>query len=180
MNCGHDSNIERDAVIKTASLYPKVFFNTSIPKFDFPGPVVFTANAQEENSAVLLSYAPHNLMFIRLRASATNFSLVESAIVHYMGLGVPVVLTFMAYYDKEPVHKENYVFKTRHINSYWCPTREFMARVLHHMKKIAGRGVSLCSDLDSYACKNCRNCETYYLQTVKHMKEYQGDNDGQE
>jgi hypothetical protein len=51
MNCGHDSNIERDLVIETSKQYKEVFFNTSIPNLDFPGPVVLTANPKEEESA---------------------------------------------------------------------------------------------------------------------------------
>ncbi len=171
VNCGHDSNKERERVIKETEIYPHRFFNTSIPKFDFPAPVVFTANAKEEECAIMLSKIPSNLMFVRLRVSSTNTTHIESAVWHYSLREVPVVLTFMAYYDKEPKCRGNYEWKQRHINSYWCPTRKFMVKVLHNMKQVSGRLVSLCSDLDSYKCMDCRNCETYYWQTIKHMKE---------
>jgi hypothetical protein len=171
VNSGHDSNIERDMVISSTEVYPKRFFNTSIPKFDFPAPVVFTANAKEEDQPEMLPLPPDNIMFIRLRVSSTNLGYVYDAVKHYSLLGVPVVLTFMAYYDKEPESSHFYTWKQRHINSYWCPTREFMADVMRDMKRIGGRSVSLCSDLDGYKCEDCRNCETYYYQTIKHMKE---------
>ena len=48
VNCGNDSNNQREHVIASTAQYPRRFFNTSIPKFDFPGPVVLTANPKEE------------------------------------------------------------------------------------------------------------------------------------
>ena len=54
MNCGNDSNNQRDRVVETAKQYQRYFFNTSIPRFDFPGPVVLTANPKEEQEG---SYA---------------------------------------------------------------------------------------------------------------------------
>ena len=57
MNCGNDSNNQRDLVIETAKRYQRYFFNTSIPRFDFPGPVVLTANPKEEQEG---SYAMPN------------------------------------------------------------------------------------------------------------------------
>ena len=171
VNCGHDSNIEREKVIKETEIYKHRFFNTSIPKFDFPAPVVWTANPKEEEPVPLIYNIPDNLMFIRLRVSSTNLKHIRSAVKSYAPTGISIVLTFMAYYDKEPENVEKYIWKKRHINSYWCPTREFMKEVLCEMKKIEGRQVSLCSDLDAYQCSACKNCETYYWQTIKHMKE---------
>src|SRR5208282_4231145 len=79
MNCGHDSNFERDLVIETALKYKDFFFNTSVPRFDFPGPVVLTANPKEEERPWQPAYEdqiPRNLMFVRLRVSSTNLQLV--------------------------------------------------------------------------------------------------------
>jgi len=171
VNGGHDSNFERERVIKETEIYKKRFFNTAIPKFDFPAPVVWTANPKEEKEVPLIYNIPDNLMFIRLRVSSTNLNHIRSAIKSYAPTGIAIVLTFMAYYSGEPKNPDKYIWKKRHINSYWCPTREFMEEVMCKMKKIEGRQVSLCSDLDAYACKDCRNCETYYYQTIKHMKE---------
>lgn len=171
VNCGHDSNIERQKVIKETEIYKHRFFNTSIPKFDFPAPVVYTANPKEGLPAKLLRDPPPNLMFVRLRVSATNLRHVYYATGHYAERGVPVVLTFMAYYDKEPKTKTKYEWKKRHINSYWCAKREFIQYVVETAKWDCGRLVSLCGGLDSQWCRNCRNCETYYWQTIKHMNE---------
>jgi len=170
MNCGHDSNIERDKVISAAKQYKNVFFNTSIPLFDFPGPVVFTANPKEVSPVVCIQ-PPDNLMFVRLRAASLNLGYIHDAVCWYMSYRIPTVLTFMAYYDGDPPDKTNYIWKKRHINSYWCPTPEFMRKTLWSMQKIGGRLVTMCGTPDSPWCRDCRNCETYYWQTRRYMEE---------
>jgi len=175
MNCGHDSNFEREKVIAESKKYKNVFFNTSIPAFDFPGPVVFTANPKEEQA--VYPHCADNLMFVRFRTSSTNLGILKQLLLCYMEWRpeikwrIPIVLTFMAYYAGDPPDKENYIWKKRHINSYWCPTPDFMRRVVADMKKIGGRLVTMCGTPDSPWCRDCRNCETYYWQTIKHMKE---------
>jgi len=184
VNCGHDSNIGRDEVIAATARYPRRFFNTSIPRYDFPAPVVLTANPGEEASFTTpLSHGKdwrspaENLMFVRLRTSATNLCLVNQAVAAWTAAQVPVVLTFMAYYDAEPgvpprilevVGGPCYEWRVRHINSYWCPTPAFIRWVMGLFKD--NRLVSSCGSLDGPYCRLCRNCETYYLQTVKRMK----------
>jgi hypothetical protein len=186
MNCGNDSNNQRDLVIATAQKYQRFFFNTSIPRFDFPAPVVLTANPKEEQDG---GYAlPHwhgdgwyspaaNLMLVRLRTSATNLRMVDRAVAAWTAAKVPVVITFMAYYDHEPVVNEAevglpaaecYIWKIRHINSYHCPTPAFMRKVMSRYRD--NRLVSMCSSLTSAYCRDCRNCETYYLQTMKRLR----------
>jgi len=173
VNSGHDSNCQRSFVIDQTEQYSKRFFNTSIPKFEFPGPVVFTANPKEEERAVLpmdVEPVPENIMFVRLRVSSTNLEFVENAASCWSAVGVPVVLTFMAYYDHEPECPENYEWKQRHINSYWCPTPKFLSDTLQQIREYAGRSVTLCGSVNEYKCMSCRNCETYYYQTVKRMR----------
>lgn len=209
INSGHDSNIQRDLVLETASKYNRVFYNTSIPNFDFPGPVVFTANAKEEEPAwcpiVHYQYKTRQipprqdqffdrLMFVRLRVSGTNLELIEHAVAAWTSKDIPVVLTFMAYYDQDPPGcfcisdgqfgwKPNnspdgqcyaliaYQWKVRHINSYYCPTKDFVLYVLNRMRKFGGRLVTMCGTPDSGKCKDCRNCETYYIQRAKYLAE---------
>ena len=186
INCGNDSNNQRDLVIEAAKRYKRFFFNTSIPRYEFPGPVVLTANPTEEieNKYIMPRwhgeewYSPAvNLMFVRLRTSATNLSLVDRAVAAWTAAKVPVVITFMAYYDCEPVvplgvlqnvGESCYEWKVRHINSYYCPTKAFMRWVMYRYSN--NRLVSMCSSIDSSYCRNCRNCESYYLQTMKHLR----------
>jgi len=182
MNSGHDSNLQKDLVLDTAKQYKHVFFNTSAANFDFPGPVVFTANAKEEEPVYLLNEVPPNLMFVRLRVSPRNLGLIMEAVKHYARLRlVPVVLTFMRYYSVEALNKVDVSpsngggscdEKRKHVlNEYWCPTKMFKRFVLQDMKKIGGRLVTMCGTIDSSLCKDCRNCEYYYWQTVKHLNE---------
>lgn len=204
MNCGHDSNIERELVIETAKQYKHFFFNTSIPKLDFPGPVVLTANSNEENRPTppqwmieVKGQDLRNLMFVRFRVSPTNLDFIERATEEWTQEGIPVVLTFMAYYDEAPPgtklvnHPDDpmsyeledksefkgiaYRWQKRHINSYYCATEQFMQYVIVRMKQIGGRLVTRCGTSKSRYCKDCRNCETYYYQTMKHLEEKDAD-----
>jgi len=179
VNCGNDSNNQREHVIASTAQYLRRFFNTSIPTFEFPGPVVLTANPREEEMGVdpHKIKPPSNLMFVRLRVSSTNLELIREQIANWSKWNVPVVLTFMAYYDAEPqvpaevveaVGGPCYEWRVRHINSYWCPTPAFIRWVMaqYHDNRL----VSYCGSLEGSYCRLCRNCETYYIQTIKRMK----------
>ena len=182
VNCGNDSNNQREHVIASTAQYPRRFFNTSIPRFDFPGPVVLTANPREEEPVAWPHWEPDdgpptNLMFVRLRVSSTNLAYIDEAIIEYSAYQVPVVLTFMAYYDAEPqvpadfsaaVGGPCYEWRVRHINSYFCPTPAFIRWVMGRHR--GNRLVTYCGSLEGSYCRLCRNCETYYLQTIKRMK----------
>ncbi len=176
VNCGHDSNIRREDVIAATAIYKRRFFNTSVPRFDFPGPVVYTANSHEEKPAhILLQVPADNLMFVRLRVSSTNLIHIDKAISIYTATGVTVVLTFMAYYDAEPRVPDDLIFrepcyewKVRHVNSYWCPTPAFMQWVMSRYKD--NRLVTMCGTPESVYCRDCLNCETYFVQTEKRMR----------
>ena len=171
MNCGHDSNLQKPLVLETAKRYRHVFFNTSIPKFDFPGPVVLTANRCEEVGF----YRPQsdwdlsNLMFVRLRTSATNLALIKEAVEAWTACGIPVVLTFMAYYSKQPevpaeveqaVGHPCYTWRKRTLNDYWCATPAFMKWVM--LQFVENPLVRMCGTPESNKCRDCRNCWDLY------------------
>ena len=182
VNSGHDSNIDKELVIEKTKKYNNKFFNTSIPKFDFPGPVVFTANREEEKPSYFFknNNIPKNLMFVRLRVSNTNLKHIDEAVEYWVSKKIPVVLTFMAYYTYKPIdngielglnNPECYSYKKRVVHSYYCATSEFIKYVLKREKKIGERLVTICGTIDDFKCKICRICESYYWQTVKNMKE---------
>ena len=112
---------------------------------------------------------PKNLMFIRLRVSDTNLDLIDAQ-VRRLCRHAPIVLTFMAYYTDSPRAQELYTWRKRDLNSYWCATPGFMQSVLKREKAIGGRMVTMCTGLKSTRCVDCRNCETYYWQTLKRMR----------
>lgn len=172
MNSLHDSNYAKELVIAQARKYKDVFFNTSIASFDFPGPVVYTANPNEEcpvDLTFLQSPFFKNIMFIRLRVSSTNLHHLWRAVLDIGAVtDIPIVLTFMAYYDEdmsEAIVDKNircYVWKTRHVNKYWCATAAFKKHVLQKLNTIGGGQLTMCGMLDSDYCRDCRNCEAYY------------------
>ena len=111
MNCGNDSNNNRDLVIDTALKYGRFFFNTSIPNYDFPGPVVLTANPREEVESEYAWpiwhrerwYLAGRQLDVRAAPHVGNESAsVDKAVAAWTAADVPVVITFMAYYDREP------------------------------------------------------------------------------
>ena len=190
MNAGHDSNLNRERVLETAKQYEDVFFNTSIPNFNFPGPVVYTANREEEvmrgyNYPVNGDESKENIMFVRLRVSATNLQLVKTIACSWVMEDVPVVLTFMRYYTEPPdlsfpraswalpksLLDEGCYEQRKHVlNTYWCPTRSFKIHAYHAIKNYCGsRLVTMCGTLDSDLCRHCRNCEYYYWITKKRL-----------
>ena len=83
----------------------------------------------------------------------------------------------MSYYDHEPVIPQHVLdavggpcteWRTRHINSYWCPTKAFMKWVVVQFAR--NPLVSMCGSIETPYCRACRNCETRYLQTAKHLR----------
>ena len=184
MNCGHDSNLERELVIATAGQFRNFFFNTSIENYNFPGPVVLTVNGCEEEPNRVIrppTIVPPNLMFVRIRVSASNLGIVHGLVMEWTLSDVPIVITFMAYYDRDVLdvvmkHKHPfyagidclYRWETRHANKYWCPTREMKIRTMKSLGIERNRLLTVCC-LDSEFCKDCRNCESYYWITRRRL-----------
>jgi hypothetical protein len=163
INSGHDSNLQRDLVIKTAQQYEHAFYNTSIPNFSFPGPVVFTANGNK----VHLVPVPPNLMFVRVRVNTWDLSLQDEIIDYYLKLNTVVVCTFMRYYHYDSIKRHgDYSYKKHVLNDYWSPTPEAIIRL---MKRYEGSGVRMCGTPYSSFCKDCLLCYFYYWETVRRL-----------
>jgi len=186
VNAGHDSNIERELAIEQASRYKNYFFNTSIPNFDFPAPVVYTANREEELPPRSHSYPPNivpaNLMFVRLRVSASNLDKMLSLITSWVLADVPVVLTFMAYYEDEELEcvkrfshpylstVDTLYEKKVHVkNTYWCATEQMKRAVCEILQVGRNRLLSMCGTITSSRCKDCMNCVSHYWITKRRM-----------
>ena len=180
VNDGNDSNVRREVVIEATKAFAWKFFNTAIPRDldTFPGPVVLTVNPGEQTDGlpVLLQNIPRNLMFVRVRTNTWNLaSTVDPAVQHYTAQSVPVVLTFMAYFEQSadiPVtHRANYRQRERTLNTYWAITQNAWARVMGRYRDNAlvhscGReGIS-----GGSACKNCGNCLREFFTTRERMR----------
>ena len=178
VNDGNDSNVNRSLVMKDTSRYPMKFYNTAIPKnIDrFDAPVVLTINMGKltDKECVCLSPIPSNLMFVRVRANTWNTHVIDKAVAYYTLNEVPIVLTFMAYFNLSipEAHRQNYVFRKRTLNSYWAITTEAWEMIMLRYKyniwvyscgKIEGeRGTT--------ACRHCGNCLREYFATMERLR----------
>ena len=162
VNSGHDSNLDYARVVVGTSHYPHKFYNTSMPRFDFPAPVVFTCNGREP----LFVACPPNVMFVRVRTNTWDVDVQDRLVAHYLDQGAPVVLTFMRYYTRRPDNTADYDWG-RHIqNPCWRPTHDAQMRVLARYK---GTGVRVCCPLDTLLCVDCRNCEFLYWECMRRL-----------
>lgn len=174
INDGNDSNVQRELVEKTASMFIDKFFNTSIPyNIDkFPAPVVLTVNPSllTDNEFHKVNYSD-NLMFVRIRTNTWNINnIVRPAINYYTNMSIPVVLTFMAYYN-EDIHKDhiqNYTWKKRTINSYWCITSSALKSITDEFEN--NSLVYSCGYKGQSLCKYCGNCMREYYNTKERMR----------
>jgi hypothetical protein len=180
MNDGNDSNVKREEVEKAAMKYQDVFFNTAIPwqLETFSRPYVLTVNPGKLTDVAYNQVkATKNMMFVRIRTNTWNLeNVVDPAVKYYTEQGVPVILTFMAYYAEESIPEKErafcYIQRKRTLNSYWAITteawREIMARyqdnnLVYSCGHIEGeKGKS--------GCKHCGNCLREYYSTKERMR----------
>ncbi len=171
INSGHDSNLEKEKVIEVGSRYSKVFYNTSIPNFDFPAPVVFTCNSTH---LILAEHNLKNLMYVRFRANTVNLREADEAVEYYwIKNGIPIVMTFMRYYSEENVpNMDSYEYKKHILNPYWMPTTNTIIRIMSRWqnKTVPIHGVRMCGTLYSSYCADCRNCEFLYYDFFRRNK----------
>ena len=178
VNSGHDSNIDREMVLKATQHFKRVFYSTAIPKFDFPAPIVFTCNGPKKR-VKLVKKVPWNLMFVRVRVETWDMETIHKAVDYYWKKhGAPVVLTFMRFYDGNLIPdeaKDDYVWKKNITNSYYCATREAILRVMaefnvltgiENVDRYKGSGVRMCGTPDSSMCADCGNCEFFYREVM--------------
>ena len=155
------------------------FYNTSIPRDlrSFDAPVVLTLNPGKitDTEWHKLDPIPKNLMFVRIRTNMWNMiSVVRPAIEYYTEKRVPIVLTFMAYYDT-PVPKEwqyCYIFKKRTLNAYWVLKTNFWKMIMDEFWK--NDMVYSCSKIEgesaSRSCARCGNCIREYFVTMERIR----------
>jgi hypothetical protein len=172
VNDGNDSNNKRVDVVADTFHYRDKFFNTSIPKLDFPGPVVLTVNPGKMTDDLwhVVAPVPKNLMFVRYRTNTWNLDTCRDVVAHYSGHEVPVVLTFMAYHDVQSiVNLCDYAERKRTLNSYWAITTEAYLRVMDEFK--LNKWVYSCgTEGVSSACSRCGNCLREYFATKERLR----------
>lgn len=176
VNSGHDSNIHRGYVIEATRPYEHKFYNTSIPDLRFKGlPVLLTVNGAYTDRAfhaVPTAYT-NPLMGVRFRANVWNFPMALDVVDYYAKkLAVPVIMTFMRYYDEEKIRMQNHYEYRRHVNhDYWdikaASWRDFM-------ESCAGNdfGITVfsCGTPEEPLCKDCGACEKLYWRFMEKYK----------
>jgi hypothetical protein len=189
VNDGNDSSVDRDLVIEKTQGYANVFYNTAIPTDldKFPGPVVLTVNPGIKTDysyydlVILINGKPvstirSNLMFVRARTNTWNIDLIDKIVNYYSYINVPVVLTFMAYFDtadKIPEdHRKNYMFRKRTLSSYWAITTDAWEKVMERYKY--NHFVYSCGKIEgekgTTKCSRCGNCIREYYNTKERMR----------
>lgn len=186
VNDGNDSNIGRRNVVRMTRQYPLRFYNTSIPNDigGFDSPVVLTLNPgkmTDDRFHKLEGSIPVNLMFVRFRVNSWNISDIGSkAVDFYTSKGVPVVFTFMAYFDTATaipeIHKDNYIFRRRVLNSYWAITTKAWLDVMDKFRtnKLVYSCGHIEGELGDTKCKYCGNCIREFFAARERMREQAG------
>ena len=179
VNDGNDSSYEMDMVLEATKCYPKRFYNTSIPKNlgKFVEPVVLTLNpaGMTDKDIHVLPTIPKNLMFVRVRMNTWNLLVVDKAVDYYTSKDVPVVLTFMAYYDESSIsldYKRDYIYRKRTLNSYWAITTDAWRNIMDRYKN--NLRVYSCGKIEGErgktSCKYCGNCLREYFANKEKIK----------
>jgi len=179
VNDGNDSNNDPELVMAAVQQYPQRFYNTSISrdleKFDAPVVLTLNPSLQTDASIKLLDPIPPNLMFVRMRTNTWNLHLVDETVKYYSEREIPVVLTFMAYYEADiPAgHEKDYTYRKRTLNSYWVITTEAWDRVMARYK--GNKWVYSCGkNADTFACSRCGNCLREYFFVSQKLKTISG------
>lgn len=181
VNDGNDSGHASNVVLGRTQHYPLRFFNTSIPfavqRKITHDPIVLTVNPgkQTDISWEDVGDIPKNLMFVRFRTNMWNLKLMDGVIEHYSSVEVPIVLTFMAYFEgKIPAgYKRHYTFRKRTLNSYWAITTTAWESVMarhRHNKWVHSCG-KIEGELGTTACRHCGNCLREYHATMERLSQ---------
>jgi hypothetical protein len=176
INDGNDSNNKREFVIEETKHFPMRFYNTSIPKDleKFDAPVVLTVNpgTMTDASACMLHDIPKNLMFVRFRVDMWNLGICDDVIKWYSDSSIPIILTFMAYYDERAIPemwKDCYIYRKRTLNSYYAITTDAWERVMSRYKY--NKWVHSCGKIEGEkgvtSCRFCGNCLREYFATTE-------------
>jgi len=176
VNSGHDSNIQKDLVLKTTEQYVKKFYCTSLPYFDFPGPVVFTCNGRDTDKSFLcVTDNLWNLMMVRFRTDMWNQELLDAAILYYTYENqIPFTITFMRYSDIENIplsYRDHYEIRISILNEYYCLKKECQKEIVSRYSCFSNF-VAMCGTFESPLCRNCGRCERCYDRIMKNESSY--------
>jgi len=181
VNDGNDSNFERDKVVDCTRDFPHKFYNTAIHKDlgCFPGPVVLTINPGNMTDTNFNSAdigLVDKLMFVRFRVNAWNLDICDKAVDYYSNREIPIVLTFMAYYNEtiKSEYEKYYTYRKRTLNSYWAITTAAWEMIMSRYKY--NKWVYSCGKIEGElgitSCRFCGNCIREYWAALERMNSF--------
>ena len=171
VNSGHDSNLQREMVVAKTAKYHRKFYNTSIANFNFPAPVVFTCNPDENSYAALAPITP-NLMAVRIRTHPGMLRYVYEAIGHY-AYSVPIILTWMRYSAESAIprgQRQHYERSVHVINPWWQLIPDSKREIMAQLRQ-ANPDIYQCGTYESSLCRECLNCVRFYWRAMRRMEE---------
>lgn len=180
VNDGNDSNVNQDEVIEMTKHFPNRFYNTAIPrdleKFEMPVVLTINPGIMTDREFSKLELIPKNLMFVRFRTNAWNKQLLTEAVEFYSKKEVPIVLTFMAYFNHFPKEYEfyqwTYTYRKRTLNSYYAITTNAWEYIMFQFKynKYVYSCGKIEGELGTTLCKHCGNCLREYYATLERIR----------
>jgi len=166
---GNDANNQRDLVIEATAHLKDKYYCTAVPRFDFPGPVVFTCNPDEE-APPTLKCGPMHLMAVRFRYAPWLDGYLQEAVDHYCrGLRVPLLITPMRYAEEEDIPEEfrdQYIYREHILHPYWMLKDEENGAVALRRRDWGHPLAFVCAGL----CKDCLLCVHFYHQAARRMQ----------
>ena len=175
LGVGADEGIElsRQTLVEMCRYYyPRVFWNTSIPRFDFPGPVVFTANGR----IPLVQRCPPNVAAVRIRYNSWEWTDLAALARWYDAENVPILLTAMRYARETPIpraHMHEYSRKKHVVNSYWTLNADAQFHIRDAVQGVCDHVgiVHHCGTATSSLCRDCGNCALLFSMCKARMQE---------
>lgn len=173
VNDGLDSGQDIAQVICKTHDYPNKFYNTanpeSVPILEKYGPVVLTINPGEMTDHDF--YMPdgkliRDLMFVRFRANMWNQDLLKQAVDKWCGWEVPIVITFMRYYNERSIQDSHafYSKKAHILNPSWSVNQAGWEEICKPYRD--SPLVSTCgANAKEHACRYCGVCLREYWRS---------------
>lgn len=177
----NDSFNEIFKVMELTEAYHHKFYNTSVgdPGAFGMNPVVFTINPGNKTDFDfhrLSENACTNIMFVRVRANLWNGNtVIEPACKYYGQLRVPIVLTFMRYYDLNhipsmyrPYYHLQYHLKNPAHSLYSGDAYNIFLSYSYRYPRVYVCGEKPLEG--GNLCVNCGNCLREYFRTANKLK----------
>lgn len=174
VNDGNDSGNNIELVLESTKHFKHKFYNTADMKVveKLKGPTVLTINPalMTDYDFQQLDPIPENLMFVRFRANTWNLDIMDDAIGYYTSRDIPLVVTFMAYHEKESIPDycvDHYIYKKRTLNSYWVLKKNVWQYIA--AQNIDNHLVDFCGKTGGSLCRYCGNCLKHYFACLEKL-----------